>query len=141
MWTKSLALGAAFAALFASPAMADWIDITVDVSDQIMYVQTESGLNEAYYVSTARKGYHTPPGNYRPIRMVKMHYSKKYDNAPMPFSIFFHGGYAIHATYDIKNLGRPASHGCVRLSPDDAARLYSMVGMIGPENTTINIVP
>jgi lipoprotein-anchoring transpeptidase ErfK/SrfK len=70
-----------------------------------------------------------------------MHYSKKYDNAPMPHSIFFKGGYAIHGTYDVRKLGRPASHGCVRLHPDDAAVLYEIVEYYGMENTVIRIVP
>jgi len=68
-----------------------------------------------------------------------MHYSKKYDNAPMPNSIFFSGGYAIHATPHVGNLGRPASHGCVRLSPTNARTLYSIVKQ--DPNTTIRIVP
>jgi lipoprotein-anchoring transpeptidase ErfK/SrfK len=65
-----------------------------------------------------------------------MHYSKKYDNAPMPHSIFFSGGYAIHATPHVGNLGRPASHGCVRLHPEHAAQLYTMTK---GEYTTITI--
>ena len=69
-----------------------------------------------------------------------MHYSSKYDNAPMPNSIFFHGGYAIHATYDIKRLGRPASHGCIRLSPQNARWLFQLVKDYGKENTFIEIV-
>jgi lipoprotein-anchoring transpeptidase ErfK/SrfK len=69
--------------------------------------------------------------------MKKMHYSKKYDNAPMPDSIFFHGGYAIHATEAINKLGRPASHGCVRLHPQDANWLYYIVQEYGMENTFI----
>ena len=139
--SKIAAIGAVITALFITPAKADWLSITVDVSDQVMYVQSENGYEEAYPVSTARPGYHTPYGDFKPYNMARMHYSKKYDNAPMPNSIFFHGGYAIHATYDIKRLGRPASHGCVRLSPDHAARLYSMVSNVGMANTYINIVP
>lgn len=139
-WNK-LALGAVFAALFFTPASAGTVSITIDVSDQLMYVQTDEGFNDVYPVSTARKGYHTPIGDYKPTRMAKMHYSKTYDNAPMPHSIFFYNGYAIHATYDKKNLGRPASHGCVRLHPTHAARLYGMVKEAGMENTFIEIVP
>jgi lipoprotein-anchoring transpeptidase ErfK/SrfK len=104
-----------------------------------MYVETPTD-NFVWDVSTARKGYRTPIGEFKPYLMKKMHYSKKYDNAPMPHSIFFHGGYAIHATYDVKNLGRPASHGCIRLSPRDAQWLYRIVKENGQENTYIQIV-
>lgn len=71
--------------------------------------------------------------------MHRMWYSKKYDNSPMPFSIFFQGGYAIHGTGSIKRLGTPASHGCVRLHPSNAARLYALVKQAGPGNTSIVI--
>lgn len=134
-------LAVVLTALSFTAAKADMLNITVDLSDQIMYVQNDQGLEEVYPVSTARKGYRTPTGEYKPYHLAKMHYSRKYDNAPMPNSIFFHGGYAIHATYDVKRLGRPASHGCVRLSPDHAARLYSMVQIVGMSNTYIRIVP
>lgn len=140
LWNK-FTLGAVFAALFFSPAMAEQVNITIDISDQTMYVDTDFGVQDVYPVSTGRKGYKTPSGDFRPYHMAKMHYSRKYDNAPMPNSIFFHGGYAIHATYDIKNIGRPASHGCVRLLPEHAVRLYSMVKEAGMKNTSITIVP
>jgi lipoprotein-anchoring transpeptidase ErfK/SrfK len=91
-------------------------------------------------VSTARRGYVTPPGSYRPIRLNRMWYSRKYEMSPMPFSVFFRGGYAIHGTYYVKNLGRPASHGCVRLHPTNAATFYSMVKDVGPGNTRIYVV-
>jgi lipoprotein-anchoring transpeptidase ErfK/SrfK len=66
-----------------------------------------------------------------------MWYSRKYDMSPMPHSIFFHGGYAIHGTPYVGNLGRPASHGCVRLHPDNARKLFSMVKSAGPGNVRI----
>jgi len=113
--------------------------ITVVKSDQIMYVETPTDTYE-WKVSTARQGYKTPTGDFKPYLLKTMHYSKKYDNAPMPNSIFFHGGYAIHATYDVKHLGRPASHGCIRLSPRDAKWLYQLVREYGKENTFIRIV-
>lgn len=124
--------------VMATNAFAD-VYITVVKSEQRMYVETPTD-NFVWDVSTARKGYHTPTGNFKPYHMAKMHYSKKYDNAPMPNSIFFHGGYAIHATYDVKHLGRPASHGCVRLSPRDAQWLYQIVKENGQENTYIQII-
>lgn len=127
------------AALFMMTATASAeVFITVVKSEQRMYVETPYDTY-VWDVSTARKGYRTPTGNFQPYMMKKMHYSKKYDNAPMPNSIFFHGGYAIHATYDVKNLGRPASHGCIRLSPRDAQWLYQLVKENGQENTYIRI--
>lgn len=90
-------------------------------------------------VSTARSGYYTPRGSWRPFLLKRMHYSRKYDNAPMPNSIFFLGGYAIHATYHVKQLGRPASHGCIRLHPTNAAKLYAIVQKHGLRSTRITI--
>ena len=91
-------------------------------------------------VSTARRGYRTPVGSFTPYSLQRMHYSRLYDDTPMPYSIFFHGGYAIHATTEIRSLGRPVSHGCVRLSPDNARSLFELVQSHGPQNTTIEIV-
>ena len=71
--------------------------------------------------------------------MYVRYFSKKYHNSPMPHSIFFRGGYAIHGTTSIKSLGRPASHGCVRLHPSNAATLYSLVKQAGSGNTRISI--
>ncbi|MGJ0510123.1 MAG: L,D-transpeptidase [Methylocystis sp.] len=78
-------------------------------------------------VSTARSGYHTPKGSFAPIRMERMHYSRRYHMEPMPYAIFFKGGYAIHGSLRTQSLGRPVSHGCVRLSPSHAATLYRIV--------------
>jgi lipoprotein-anchoring transpeptidase ErfK/SrfK len=88
-------------------------------------------------VPTARSGYYTPTGSFTAQRLAAMWYSRKYDNSPMPHSIFFKGGCAIHGTEYIKRLGTPASHGCVRLHPDNAAELYSLVEENGMQNTEI----
>ena len=125
------------AMLIATPAAAE-TNITISKSHQMMQVDSEYGSYQ-WPVSTARKGYYTPTGTFTPYSLQTMHYSKKYDNAPMPHSIFFSGGYAIHATPHVGNLGRPASHGCVRLSPSHAATLYGIVK--NDPNTTIRIVP
>ena len=77
---------------------------------------------------------------HKPIRMHEMWYSSKYENAPMPHSIFFYGGYAIHATYDVDNLGQVASHGCVRLDPANAEALYDLVKKVGMKNTSIKLI-
>ena len=121
--------------LFTEVARAE-VDIVIDVSDQRMYVETPFDFYE-WDVSTGRKGFSTPRGIYQPYLLKPMHYSSKYENAPMPNSIFFHGGYAIHATEAINNLGRPASHGCVRLHPQNARWLYQIVKEYGKENVFI----
>lgn len=126
---------AAIFMLLTSNARAE-VDIVIDVSEQRMYVETPLEFYE-WDVSTGRKGYSTPRGIYQPYMLKPMHYSSKYDNAPMPHSIFFHGGYAIHATEAINNLGRPASHGCVRLHPQNARWLYRLVKEYGKENVFI----
>ena len=130
---------ALFFALAASPALSASIVVVVDIPMQTMHVRVDREANYRRDVSTGRAGYTTPAGRYQPIRMHKVWYSKKYDNAPMPYAIFFHGGYAIHGTNDIKHLGRIASHGCVRLHPENAATLFSLVKEIGSENTIIRI--
>ena len=122
------------AASFAASLVAH-----IDVSAQTMTVKKHGRVVGRWKVSTARKGYYTPRGTYRPNRMHKMWYSRKYDMSPMPHSIFFRGGYAIHGTGAVKNLGRPASHGCVRLAPKNAALLYSMAREVGPRNVRIVI--
>lgn len=114
-------------ALFASTAVANaTVHIHIDLSRQRMHVESGSGSYD-WPVSTARAGYSTPRGSYAPTGLQRMHYSRKYHMSPMPHSIFFRGGYAIHGTYATGALGRPASHGCVRLAPGNAKLLYEMV--------------
>jgi lipoprotein-anchoring transpeptidase ErfK/SrfK len=126
-----LALGVASAGHAAS------LVASIDVSSQTMTVKKHGRVLYTWPVSTARKGYVTPRGQYRPTRMHRMWYSRKYDMSPMPYSIFFRGGYAIHGTNYVKQLGRPASHGCVRLHTANAAKLYSLVKQVGASNTRI----
>lgn len=115
--------------------------ITVDITTQEMKVATASGRTlYTWDVSTGRKGFGTPTGNFKPIRMHEMWYSSKYENAPMPFSIFFYGGYAIHGTTDLANLGTVASHGCVRLDPKNAEKLFELVNSVGMNNTSIKLI-
>lgn len=102
------------------------VRIDIDLGAQRMHVESSTGSYD-WPVSTARSGYHTPRGSYAPTGMHRMHYSRKYHMSPMPHSIFFRGGYAIHGSYETRSLGRPASHGCVRLEPANAALLYQMV--------------
>ncbi|WP_457798627.1 L,D-transpeptidase [Methylocystis sp. S23] len=117
----------ALAAFLASIGLA-WAtaNIHINLSTQTMHVESGSG-SYTWPVSTARAGYSTPRGSYAPTGLQRMHYSRKYHMSPMPYSIFFRGGYAIHGTYATGALGSPASHGCVRLAPGNAKRLYEIV--------------
>jgi hypothetical protein len=101
--------------------------VTVDKSAQRLSVSVDGTPRYEWPVSTARMGYNTPNGSYRPERLARKWFSSKYDWSPMPYSIFFHGGYAIHGSYEISHLGRPASHGCIRLHPANAAVLFRLV--------------
>ncbi len=122
---------------FAAGSASAGVVARIDISKQTMTVSENGNVLYSWRVSTGRKPYRTPRGTFRPTRMHKMWYSRKYDMAPMPHSIFFHGGYAIHGTNHIRNLGRPASHGCVRLHPKNARTLYNLVRRNGPRNTRI----
>ncbi|SNY93875.1 L,D-transpeptidase catalytic domain [Cohaesibacter sp. ES.047] len=120
-------------------ASAGRVGVKIDLSSQKMYVTVNGFRRHTWPVSTARRGYRTPIGSFRPTRMHAKYFSKKYHGSPMPHSIFFRGGYAIHGTGAIKNLGRPASHGCVRLHPTNARKLFALVKKNGPANTHISI--
>lgn len=103
------------------------VRVNVDTDSQTMHVYVNGKLRHEWRVSTGRRGYDTPSGSFRPQRMERQWYSRKYDDAPMPNSIFFSGGYAIHGTNQVGRLGRRASHGCIRLAPSHAAQLYNLV--------------
>jgi lipoprotein-anchoring transpeptidase ErfK/SrfK len=104
-----------------------------------MTVSVDGVQRYTWPVSTARFGYVTPVGEYHPIRLERVWYSTIYDNAPMPYAIFFLGGYAIHGTNEASRIGRRASHGCVRLDTANAAILYSQVQARGYGRTSIVI--
>jgi lipoprotein-anchoring transpeptidase ErfK/SrfK len=127
--------------LCASWASAEEVDVRIDLSDQEMQVHVNDALAHVWPVSTARTGKCTPTGTYSVQSMQRVHYSTLYNNAPMPWSIFFHGNYAIHGTTQTDRLGEPASAGCVRLHPDDAETLFDLVLEHGRENTVIHITP
>src|SRR4051812_2559801 len=121
----------------AAPAFAG-VAITVDKSAQRMSVAVDGVHKYSWPVSTGRSGYSTPAGNYTAFRMEEDHFSKEWDDAPMPHSIFFtKEGHAIHGSYETKRLGTPASHGCVRLSPQNAAALFALVKAEGLGNTKV----
>lgn len=102
------------------------VEIHIDLTSQTMHVASAGGDYD-WPVSTGRPGHRTPTGVYRPRRMYISTYSRKYDNAPMPHAIFFTGGYAIHGTWSTGLLGQVASHGCIRLAPENAATLFDLV--------------
>lgn len=135
---------AAFAAVltipFASAARAD-IQINIDKSSQHMTVAVDGSQRYDWTVSTGRPGYDTPSGEFKPNRMDADHFSQEWDNAPMPHAIFIDlKGHAIHGFLDVKHLGLPVSHGCIRLSPDHAATLFDLVKQQGMANTKVAIV-
>lgn len=132
-----LALVAAAIWMLATGANANVL-IVVDKSKQTMFVETPEEYFE-FRVSTGKSGKGTPNGVFKPYLMKTMHYSSRYNNSPMPYSIFYSGNYAIHGTTQVNRLGRPASNGCVRLHPNDAKFVYELVRMYGSENTFIHI--
>jgi hypothetical protein len=101
--------------------------INVDKSSQRMSVEVDGEPRYEFAVSTGRAGYGTPNGTYHPQRLEREWFSKEYYDSPMPYSIFFSRGYAIHGSYEIRHLGGPASHGCIRLHPSNAAKLFALV--------------
>jgi hypothetical protein len=126
--------------LFATSAAQAKISITVDKSAQLMTVAVDGVERYQWPVSTGNPSHETPNGSFRTFRMEEDHYSKEFDDAPMPHSIFFTKvGHAIHGTDSVGRLGTPVSHGCVRLSRANAATLYAMVQRDGVLNTTVTL--
>lgn len=112
----------------------------IDISRQTMSVFIEGRPAYTWPVSTARRGYRTPVGTFRPKRLEQAWYSRKYDGAPMPHSVFFYGGYAVHGTTETRRLGQPVSHGCVRLHRANAKTFFDLVRHYGKADTIIRIV-
>ena len=126
-------------AFCALPACANAaVTVTIDKSAQLMTVEHDGRPLYQWPVSTGKAGYDTPNGKFKAFRMERDHFSKEWDDAPMPFSIFFtQKGHAIHGSLDTKRLGSPASHGCVRLLPANAEKLFELVKQDGVLNTTV----
>jgi lipoprotein-anchoring transpeptidase ErfK/SrfK len=129
-------LGLAFA---QAPAFAVTLTANISLSTQTMTVMHRGAVVGHWPVSTARRGKVTPTGNWSAKWLSRYHKSSRYNNAPMPYSIFYNGNYAVHGTYQTKRLGRPASSGCVRLAPAHAKQLFALVKAEGLENTRIII--
>lgn len=138
----ALALALALGTLVAlpQPAMADRFVARVSIAAQRMHVYADGQLIHEWPVSTARAGKTTPLGEWSGQWLSRNHRSSRYNNAPMPYAIFYNGHYAIHGTDEIGRLGRPASAGCVRLHPDNARQLFRMVQREGPASLRVIVV-
>jgi lipoprotein-anchoring transpeptidase ErfK/SrfK len=123
---RILWVAACLAAFAASGAKADVL-AQISVSQQRMTVYVDGLPRYTWPVSTARAPYATPSGSFQPIRLERSWRSRVYNNAPMPYAIFFYYGYAVHGTNETRALGRPASHGCVRLPTSAARELFNLV--------------
>ena len=112
--------------------------IKVDKSVQTLTVARDGRTLHAWPVSTGKTGHATPSGKFTTFRMEAVHFSKEWDDAPMPHSVFFtKEGHAIHGSYEVKRLGSPVSHGCVRLAPANATKLFALVKQEGLPNTRV----
>ncbi len=130
---------AVFALPLATPSLANVV-IAIDKSTQTMSVSVDGTERYNWPVSTGRPGYETPSGTFKANRMDADHYSQEWDNAPMPHTIFFDmRGHAVHGFFDVKHLGLPVSHGCVRLAPPNATILFDLVKAEGMANTSVVI--
>lgn len=134
----SIALGLML--IFASAPAYSAVQITVDKDNQVMTVAVDGAVKYRWPVSSGLPAYETPNGTHKAFRLEVDHYSKEFDDAPMPHSIFFtKRGHAIHGTDSVNRLGNPASHGCVRLSRANAATLFALVKQQGVLNTTVTL--
>jgi hypothetical protein len=130
----------ALLALLVSTSAYAAVQIDIDKDTQTMTVAVDDVVKYRWPVSSGLPSYETPNGNHKAFRMEEDHYSKEWDEAPMPHSIFFtRKGHAIHGTDAVNRLGNPASHGCVRLSRANAATLFALVKEQGVLNTTVSL--
>ncbi len=135
---SALSVVAAVAA-FTAPARAELL-ISIDKSAQQMTVAVDGATRYVWPVSTGAPGYDTPSGQFKPFRMEAEHFSREWDDAPMPHSIFFTmQGHAIHGSNHVRAIGTPASHGCVRLEPKNAAVLFALVKQEKMANTRVEL--
>lgn len=112
---------------------------TINISTQKMHVSVGGKRRHTFTVSTGADGHRTPTGTFTPYRSHRHYYSRQYDNSPMHYALFFLRGYAIHATESLKYLGVPASYGCVRLHPSNAATFWKIVKKYGMGRTRIRV--
>lgn len=124
----------------SAPPAPDSVEAVIDLSDQqVTVTRSGGGASETrvWPVSTGRPGYATPTGTFRPFMLSPNHRSSLYEDAPMPWSVFFNRDIAVHGTYEIASLGRAVSHGCVRLQPNHAETFFRWVQEVGKTNTRI----
>lgn len=115
------------------------LKVSIDLAGQNLTVSEHGVVKYSWPISSGTASHPTPRGTFRPQWTAKMWYSRKYDNAPMPNAVFIHGGVAIHATYATSMLGRPASHGCIRLAPSNAKTFYNLVHKHGLKMTRVSV--
>lgn len=137
---RTLALALAALTTLALPAAAQQLIVQVSKARQEMTVMRDGQVYHVWPVSTARSGKVTPLGTFQPQYLVRFHRSRLYNNAPMPWSIFYDGHYAIHGTDQTDRLGRPASAGCIRLHPDNARVLWELVRELGRDQTRVVVI-
>ncbi len=130
-------LAVTFTAL-CTPSYAK-LSAKINLSSQTMTIYENGKKQHSWPISSGKTSFYTPTGSYKPYLVKKMHLSKKYNNAPMPYSVFFRGGYAIHGTKATWRLGNPASHGCVRLRTSNAKKFHDLVNKHGKSATSITI--
>ena len=128
-----------FIALFPGIAHAERLVAVISLSKQTMDVTLDEELIYHWNISSGKIGYETPPGYYNAQRKYEMWRSRTYDNAPMPYAVFFYQGYAVHGTEAVKRLGSAASHGCIRLNTYNAKKFYDLVGQVGMNETLIEV--
>jgi lipoprotein-anchoring transpeptidase ErfK/SrfK len=134
-----LALAVASAMALTSQSAFAEVFARISKSGQTMDVYVGGTHYYSWPVSTGRGRYATPSGNFRAQRLERRWYSTRYNNAPMHYAVFYNRGYAIHSTAEVSRLGRPASHGCVRLAPSHARQFFSLVQSYGAGRTRISI--
>lgn len=134
-----LAIALAVASSLSPVAASAGVHARISKSGQTMDVYVHGTHHYSWPVSTGRGRYATPSGTFRPQRLERRWYSTKYNNAPMHYAVFYSGGYAIHATTEVRHLGRPASHGCIRLAPSHARQFFALVRSHGSARTRITI--
>ena len=122
------------------PAFEHQVVAVVDLSDQTMHVYVDSRLRYIWWVSTGLGSYRTPTGSWNAYWLSPNHRSSLYGNAPMPWSVFFNGNYAVHGTTAVDNLGQPASHGCIRLHPDHAEIFFRLTEEVGLDQSLVMVV-
>ncbi len=138
-WLCALAIAALFVVVFAAERATAAVVVQIDRSSQTMIVTVDGWQRYTWRISSGRRSLPTPAGTFHPQSMAERWFSRKYHNSPMPHSIFFRGGIAIHGTYETEWLGRPVSHGCVRLDPQNATVLFGLVRQEGMSATTIMV--